>query len=105
MDVDILKTVGQVAGIGGVALGVFLILFRELLRKNIFPQLTRDQSYRLLHRISVLVWSVAVIGIGAWVYVDTRPAVSTAGGVAAGGDVNVGGDIVIDGGSQPSPSP
>jgi hypothetical protein len=30
MDADVLKIVGQVAGIGGLALGVFLLLFRDI---------------------------------------------------------------------------
>jgi hypothetical protein len=60
------KTLGQILGIGGVALGVFFLLFRELIRKSIFPMLKKDDAYRLLRLISVLVWSVAVIGLAAW---------------------------------------
>lgn len=78
MDSELLKTVGQVAGIGGVALGVFLILFREVIRKQIFPSLTKAQAYRLLSLVVILVWSVALAGIGAWVYTsvaaDPQPA-------------------------------
>lgn len=70
MNQEILKTVGQVAGIGGVALGVFLILFREVIRKNIFPDLSKDHAYRLLRLIVILVWSVAIAGIAAWVFVS-----------------------------------
>jgi hypothetical protein len=69
MNTGILKVVGQVAGIGGVALGVFLLLFRDVIRKNVFPKLGRDQAYRLLTLIVVLVWSVALAGIAAWVWV------------------------------------
>lgn len=69
---DILKTAGQIAGIGGLALGVFLILFREVIRKNIFPNLTKGHAYKLLRMIIILVFSVAVVGILAWVYVETR---------------------------------
>ncbi|MGA9771414.1 MAG: hypothetical protein WBV94_20440 [Blastocatellia bacterium] len=66
MNAELLKIVGQVAGIGGIAIGMFLILFRDVIRKNIFPNLTKDQAYRLLRLIVVLVWSVAIIGIAAW---------------------------------------
>ena len=48
MDTELIKTVGQVAGIGGVALGVFLLLFRDLIRKQIFPMLAKREAYRLL---------------------------------------------------------
>ncbi len=65
MEAEVLKTVGQIAGIGGIALGVFLFLFRDIIRKNIFPQLTKQHSYRLLRLISVLVFLVAIAGLGA----------------------------------------
>jgi len=67
MDSDLLKTLGQILGIGGLALGVFFLLFREMLRKSIFPALKKDDAYRLLRLIAVLIWSVAVIGVCAWV--------------------------------------
>jgi hypothetical protein len=73
MDVGVLKTVGQVAGIGGLALGVFLLLFKDIIRKNIFPKLPAAEAYRLLRLITGAVWSVAIVGIVAWVYVETRP--------------------------------
>ncbi len=73
MDPQILKTVGQVAGIGGLALGVFLLLFKDIIRKNIFPKLPAAEAYRLLRLITGAVWSVAIVGIVAWVYVATRP--------------------------------
>src|SRR3712207_5911273 len=77
MDVEVLKTVGQVAGIGGLALGVFLLLFRDIIRKNIFPKLPAAEAYRLLRLITGAVWSVAIVGVLAWVYVETRePATS-----------------------------
>jgi hypothetical protein len=63
MTADVLRVVGQVAGIGGIALGVFLLLFREVIRKKVFPMLTREQGYRLLRMVLVLVWSVAVLGV------------------------------------------
>jgi len=66
MDKDVLKIVGQVAGIGGISLGVFLIIFKELIKKNIFPSLKKDHAYSLLRLILILTWSIAVIGIFAW---------------------------------------
>ena len=68
MELGILKTVGQIAGIGGISLGVFLLLFRDIIRKKIFPQLTKQQGFQLLILISILVWSIALAGIGAWVW-------------------------------------
>jgi hypothetical protein len=82
MDTELLKTLGQVLGIGGLALGIFFLLFREVIRKSIFPTLKKDDAYRLLRLITVLIWSVAVIGIAAWVWGDrtvTAHSVTTTG--------------------------
>lgn len=95
MDTELLRTVGQIAGIGGVALGVFLLLFRELIRKAILPRLPAREASRFLTLIAVLVWSVALAGIGAWVWTETRkpspitqpPDIRVRQGVGAGGDI------------------
>jgi hypothetical protein len=73
MDAGILKSLGATAGIGGIALGVLFLLFREIIRKSIFPKLDKADAYRFLQLISVLVWSVAVLGIGAWVIGNQKP--------------------------------
>jgi len=95
MDTELLKTVGQIAGIGGVALGVFLLLFRELIRKAILPRLPAREASRFLTLIAVLVWSVALAGIGAWVWTEIHepssgipaPDIHVQQGVGAGGDI------------------
>ncbi len=66
--VELLGKMGGIAGIGGLALGVFLILFRDLVRKQIFPKLTKKQSYRIITLMTILVWSDAVIGILSWTF-------------------------------------
>jgi hypothetical protein len=71
MDLAILKTVGQISGIGGIAFGVLLLLFRDVIRRQIFSSLTKHQSFRLIVIFLVLVWSVAIVGIAAWVWVET----------------------------------
>src|SRR3954452_11426105 len=97
MDAQVLRTVGQVAGIGGLALGVFLLLFRDIIRKNIFPKLPPAEAYRLLRLITGAVWSVALAGIAAWVYVNQASAARLraencatviGGGVSGGSSVN-----------------
>ena len=71
MDSSLLKTVGQTAGIGGLALGVFLIIFREVIRKNIFPHLAQIHGYRIIRMIVVATFLIASMGIAAWTYVQT----------------------------------
>jgi hypothetical protein len=91
MDASVLKVVGQIAGIGGLSLGVFLLLFREVIRKNIFPKLPAQEAYKLLRLITGAVWSVAIVGILAWVYVGSGPGTRVdvaPGGVGVGGNVN-----------------
>jgi hypothetical protein len=70
-------------------------LFRELIRKSIFPRLDKGDAYRLLRSISVLIWSVAVIGIGAWVWSAQKPSMQTTGDqspIVSG----VGGNVTIN---------
>jgi hypothetical protein len=68
MDVQILRTVGGVAGLAGLAIGMILLLYREIVRKNIFPTLTKRDAYRLLRNVAVLSWSIAMFGILSWVW-------------------------------------
>ena len=55
---EIVTLFGQVAGIGGVALGVFLLLFRRIK----LPDATR----RHITLFMWLVWSVAILGMGSY---------------------------------------
>jgi hypothetical protein len=87
METDVLKTVGEIAGIGGIALGVFLLLFRDIIRRSIFPRLTKEQGFRLLRFVAVLVWSVALVGVGVWVWVETNGPGSSSAAVGAGRDL------------------
>ncbi len=77
MDTETLKIVGQVAGIGGLALGVFLLLYREMIRRLVFPNLNRRDAFRIIIIFMVLVWSIAVIGIGAWVWAGANKGTSS----------------------------
>ncbi len=90
MEAELLITFGQIAGIGGIALGVFLLLFRDIIRKNIFPKLPALEAYRLLRVITLAVWSIAVVGIGAWVLVSYGSGMTVKAdcGVAVGGSVS-----------------
>src|SRR5690349_8587146 len=65
-DAALLKTVGEIAGIGGLALGVFLILFRAVLTK-----LPRVPSKSALEAVKLFMWltfAIAALGIAAWIY-------------------------------------
>ena len=62
-----LKLVGQIAGIGGLALGVLLLVFREVIRKSIFPMLAAEHAYKIIRLIVFLTFLIAAGGIAAWV--------------------------------------
>jgi hypothetical protein len=68
MDVQIFRTLGGVAGLAGLAIGMIVLLYREIVRKNVFPTLTKRDSYRLLRNIAILSWSIAMFGILCWVW-------------------------------------
>lgn len=82
MTIDILQTLGQIAGIGGISLGVFLILFRDVIRKKIFPTLTKKQAFSLIRLFMILCFLLALAGLGTWVYIE-----SSQNSVGEGGDV------------------
>jgi hypothetical protein len=72
MEIQLLQAVGKIAGIGGLALGVFVLLFEEVIRKNIFPMLSDDHASGLIRQFMYLTFGVAVVGIAAWTYVSVR---------------------------------
>lgn len=88
MEPDLLKTLGQIAGIAGIALGIVLLLYREVLGKAIFGQLDPADSYRLLRLITLLVWTLGIGGLAVWGWSANRATqVEARRGVAAGGDI------------------
>ena len=68
MDVQVFRTLGGIAGLAGLAIGMILVLYREIVRKNVFPTLTKRDAYRLLRNIAILSWSIAMFGILCWVW-------------------------------------
>src|SRR5689334_8210341 len=79
MEIQLLQAVGKIAGIGGLALGVFVLLFEEVIRKNIFPTLSDDHASGLIRQFMYLTFGVAVFGIAAWTFVAVKtPSASAA---------------------------
>ena len=71
MEVGVLRTVGEVAGIGGLAIGALLLVFRQIIAARIFPMLTKERAYRLMRLISTYAFVIGIAGIGAWTWVET----------------------------------
>jgi hypothetical protein len=72
MNAEIIRIAGQIAGIGGLAIGALLLVFRDVIRKEIFPNLTREHGYKIIRLIIVLTFFIALAGIAAWGWVQTR---------------------------------
>lgn len=67
---EIFTIVGKIAGIGGLSLGIFFLLFKEIIRKNIFPRLEKQHAYKIITLISILIWSIAIIGVTGWFIIN-----------------------------------
>lgn len=72
MDYEIFKTVGAAAGVGGIGIGAVILIFRRILSLKIFPQLTKEQSFKLLNRMVVLSFCIGVLGILAYFFLNYR---------------------------------
>ncbi len=64
--IEDLAAFGKIAGIGGIALTVFMVLFRALIQKGIFPELAKQDAYKIIRLFMYLTFSVAVLGIAVW---------------------------------------
>jgi hypothetical protein len=90
MESKILSSVGKIAGVGGIALGVFLLIFRGVLEKQFLPQagLQSEQAFAVILSLMILTFGIAGIGLIAWLIGRTAgpkiPASMTALGLLAG---------------------
>lgn len=97
MEAQVIETVAKAAGIGGIAIGALLLVFRETLRKSIFPKMTREQGYKTIRMILIMVWTVALAGIAAWVWAGSQPPGETLSTTGDGSPIvkGVNGDVTI----------
>jgi hypothetical protein len=68
MEAKILAALGKVAGLGGIALGVFLLLFRGVLQQKFLPQAGLDsaQAFAVILAMMILTFGIASIGLISW---------------------------------------
>ena len=76
MESEIFKIVGAVAGIGGLALGVFFFVFRDVVRKNIFPMLRPDDAAHIIGRIVLFTFLISVLGILTWGFIEIHGSIN-----------------------------
>ena len=83
MDVKVFEVLGKYAGLAGISIGLVLLVFRAVLKRNIYPKLNTQQAYALLRLLIILTFATGLIGIGSWTFV----AVETSSGQTIRGDV------------------
>jgi hypothetical protein len=68
MSNEVLEVVGRYAGLAGFSLGLILLIFRAVLKHNIFPTLNNQQAYSLLRLLIILTFSAGIFGVAAWAF-------------------------------------
>jgi len=72
MNIEALESLGKIAGIAGISIGALVLIFGSVIRKNIFPGLTKEQGYTVIRMMIIGACVLAVVGIAAWIYVDIQ---------------------------------
>jgi len=100
MDLSQLKSIGEIAGIGGIALGVIVLLLRPLIAT--IAGLPKDARAGPVKLIAVGCFVIGVLGIAAWTVgsQSSGPRVSTRAAQSPG--VISGSDATINYGSSPA---
>jgi len=88
MDLSSLAALGKVAGLGGIAIGVVVILIRPLIDRT--SSVPIAQRAPLLRLIAIGAFGIGALGIVAWLISGLQGGNVTAsgGGVAAGRDIS-----------------
>ncbi|MES2711252.1 MAG: hypothetical protein V4653_06690 [Pseudomonadota bacterium] len=91
-----LASLGQIAGIAGIAVGCLVLVFRSIIEQGLKGVSAKDRA-RVITLMAGGAFVIGVLGIGAWSFSASRAGTSvvTRGdespGVAAGGNVSIGG--------------
>lgn len=69
MQTDVLTSLGKIAGLGGIAVGVLMLVFRDVLNQKLLPEtgLNSDQAYHIIWALVVFTFGIASIGVIAWI--------------------------------------
>jgi hypothetical protein len=111
MELSQLKSLGEIAGIGGIALGVVALLLRPLIAT--VAGLPKDARAGPVKLIAIGCFVIGVLGIATWTISEQFKGseVSTLGnqspGVISGGDaiINLGPSPAVQSGSPPANTP
>jgi len=65
METGLLAKLGKIAGIGGIAVGVFFLIFNKLFQS--FSPIPPLETYLVVRSMMVFTFGIAAIGIFAWI--------------------------------------
>lgn len=72
MNLEALSELGKVAGIAGIAVGALVIIFRSVINRRIFSNLSKEHSYSIMRMIVISASLIAVLGIVAWISIEPQ---------------------------------
>ena len=103
MDLSQLKSLGEIAGIGGLALGVLVLLVRPLIAS--IAGLPKDARAGPVKLIAIGCFAIGALGIAAWTIGSQSPGqqVSTQGSQSPG--IISGGSATVSYGTVPTAQP
>lgn len=79
MEAKLLRELGKIAGIGGIALGVLLLVFQNVVKQ--VTGLPPDRAFATIFALLILTFGIAGIGIIAWLIAKSmRPRTPVANG-------------------------
>lgn len=64
----LLETFGSIAGVAGVVLFVFFVLFRDIIKRLLIESLGPARSYKILKSMITSITVVTIVGIIAWLF-------------------------------------
>lgn len=70
---SIVETLAKTAGIGGIAVGIFLLAFYQFMKRVRSGPVPDRHFATILVIFIVAAWTIALAGIGAYVYLNHRP--------------------------------
>jgi hypothetical protein len=71
VSMSVLTSLGQIAGLGGIAVGMVVLIYRDVLRNRLLARLSASQSFQILTLIIVLAWGIGVAGVVGWLAAPT----------------------------------
>ncbi len=66
MSSNISISLGQIAGVAGVACGIMILVFRKLIQNTFLAKLSKERSFTAIVFVVVLSWAIGIFGIATW---------------------------------------